>query len=113
MVVHVVLLKPRQDLSETDRRAFAAAFRRAVTDIPTVRGVRIGRRVTHGAGYEQGMPDAADYLAILEFDDVAGLRTYLRHPAHDELGAHFGRSLTSAFVYDFELLGQDGWNELT
>jgi hypothetical protein len=107
MIVHVVLLKPRADLSDADRRAFADAFRRAVAEIPTVRGVRIGRRVTHGAGYEQGMPDAADYLAIVEFDDVAGLQTYLGHPAHDEIGSLFGRALASAFVYDFELVGPE------
>ena len=105
MIWHLVLLKPRPDLAAADRRAFAEAFRRAVTDIPTVRGVRFARRVTHGAGYEQSAPDAADYLAVIEFADRAGLATYLSHPAHDELGLRFGRSLTAAMVYDFELLG--------
>jgi hypothetical protein len=109
MIWHLVLLKPRPDLGASDRRAFVEAFRRAVTEIPTVRGVRFGRRTAHGAGYEQVAPDAADYLAVIEFDDRAGLETYLSHPAHDELGVCFGQSLAAAMVYDFELLadGQD------
>ncbi|SRR5258708_32132598 len=105
MVSHVVLMKPRPDLTAAARRAFVAAFERAVREIPTVRDVRIGRRVFHGAGYEATAPDTADYLAIIDFDDVAGLDTYLRHPAHEELGARFGESLSAALVYDFEVGG--------
>jgi hypothetical protein len=105
MISHVVLMKPRRDLSAGDRTSFVDAFERAVREIPSVRGVRAGRRVVHGAGYEAGVPDSADYIAIIEFDDLAGLQTYLRHPAHDELGARFGQSLSSSMVYDFEVGG--------
>ena len=105
MVTHVVLMKPRADLSADDRQAFVAAFERALREIPTIRQVRIGRRVMHGAGYEQAAPDTADFLAAIDFDDVAGLQAYLRHPAHDELGARFGQSLSGALVYDFEVGG--------
>ena len=105
MVTHVVLMKPRPDLSFSDRHAFVAAFEYALRAIPTIRNVRIGRRVTHGAGYEQTAPDAADFLAAIDFDDLEGLQTYLSHPAHDELGARFGRSLSAALVYDFEVGG--------
>jgi hypothetical protein len=105
VISHVVLFKPRPDLSDADRRALAAAFERAVREIPTVRSVRFGQRVTHGAGYEAGAPDSADYIAMIDFDDLAGLQAYLRHPAHEELGARFGESLSSALVYDFEVGG--------
>jgi hypothetical protein len=104
MVSHLVLMKPRADLSAADRQALVDAFDRAIREIPSVRGVRIGRRVTHGAGYEQVAPDMA-YLAILDFDDLAGLQTYLRHPAHTDLGVRFGQSLSAALVYDFEVGG--------
>jgi hypothetical protein len=60
--------------------------------------------VRHGAGYEASAPDA-DHAAIIEFDDVDGLQAYLRHPAHEELGARFGQSLSSALVFDFEAGG--------
>jgi hypothetical protein len=105
MLTHLVLMKPRADLSEADRRAFVAAFERALREIPSIRHVRVGRRITHGAGYEQTSVDAADFLAAIDFDDLAGLQAYLRHPAHQELGARFGRSLSAALVYDFEMGG--------
>ena len=102
--MHVVLFKPRADLTPLDRAAFVSAVERAIKEIPTVRGVRVGRRVTFGAGYEKTAPDAADFLAILEFDDLAALQTYLKHPAHEELGLGFNESLVAGFVYDFELV---------
>ena len=110
MISHVVLMKPRIGLTSADRRALVAAFERAVREIPSVRGVRVGRRVTFGAGYESGALDAADYLAIVDFDDLAGLRSYLQHPAHQELGARFTESLASALVYDFEVGSADALN---
>src|SRR6266851_4192100 len=105
MIAHVVLLKPKPDLSVDDRRAIVSAFERAVAEIPNVRAVRVGRRTRHGAGYETVAPDAADYLIAIDFDDISGLQAYLRHPAHEELGVRFGQSLSSAFVYDFEVGG--------
>ena len=106
VISHIVLMTPRADLSLDERSAFIDAFERAVRDIPAVKAVRVGRRVTHGAGYEQAAPDA-DYLAVIDFEDLADLQAYLRHPAHDDLGARFGQSLRSALVYDFEVGGPE------
>jgi hypothetical protein len=103
MVQHLVLMKPRKDLTPLDKRALIDAFERAVREIPAVRGVSVGRRVTCGAGYEATTPDDADFLISIDFDDVAALQAYLRHPAHQELGARFNQSLSSALVYDFEM----------
>jgi hypothetical protein len=103
MVTHVVLMKPRADLTPNDRRAFVAAFERATREIPSVVAVRVGRRVRHGAAYEAVAPDTADYLAAIDFEDLAGLQAYLQHPAHQELGVRFGEALSSAMVYDFEI----------
>jgi hypothetical protein len=108
MVSHVVLMKPRADLSAVDRQALIDAFERAVREITTVRHVRIGTRVVHGAGYEQSAPDTADYFVVIDFDDVQGLQAYLQHPAHVALGARFVQSLKSALVYDFAMNGWDG-----
>jgi hypothetical protein len=107
VLTHLALIKPRPDLSLADRQSLIRAFERAIREIPTVREVRIGRRIVHGAGYEQTAPDTADYLVVIDFNDLAGLQTYLRHPAHDELGARFNQSLSSAVVYDFEAGGMD------
>ncbi len=103
MILHIVFFKPRADLTEAGRGALVKAFERATREIPTVRGVRVGRRVRHGAGYEAAAPDVADYSAILEFDDLAGLQAYLNHPAHAEIGARFSDSLAAAIVYDVEI----------
>jgi hypothetical protein len=105
MVTHLVLMKPRPDLSAAQRGELIEAFRTATREIPTVRDVRIGRRLLHGAGYEEHASDDADYMAAIDFDDVAGLQSYLRHPAHEELGRRFGESLSAGLVYDFEVGG--------
>jgi hypothetical protein len=105
MVWHLVLMKPRPDLSADDQRALLNAFEHACREIPTVRDVHVGRRVTFGAGYEAAMPDTADYVIVLTFDDLPALQTYLRHPAHEELGRRFNQSLSSASVFDFAVGG--------
>lgn len=112
MISHVVLMKPRPDLTSDDRRAFIAAFHRALREISSVRGVRIGTRVRIGAHYEAIAPDAGDYLAIIDFDDLAGLRAYLAHPAHAELGARFYESLTSAIAFDYDVGGIEALDRL-
>jgi hypothetical protein len=104
MVTHVVLMKPRPNLPAPDRDRFVVAFERAVREIADIRGVRVGRRITFGAGYESSAADM-DFIAMIDFDDLAGLQAYLRHPAHAELGARFGQSLSGALVYDFEVGG--------
>jgi hypothetical protein len=105
MVWHLVLMKPRADLSADDRQSLVDAFNHAVREIPTVRDVQIGRRVIHGAAYEMAAPNSADYVASIAFDDLAGLQTYLGHPAHEALAARFYQSLSSALIYDFEMDG--------
>jgi hypothetical protein len=102
MILHIVLVKPRADLSAGDRQAFVKAFKAALSEIPSVQSVRLGTRVRHGAGYEHDMPDAADFMAIIEFKDLSGLQTYLTHPTHHDLGKAFGESLSASLVYDFD-----------
>ena len=112
MISHVVLITPRVDLPAADRQALVAAFERAVREIPSVRNVRVGHRVTHGAGYEARMADPVDYLVVVDLDDLDGLQAYLRHPAHEGLGARFSQSLSAAWVYDFEVGGMERLKDL-
>jgi len=107
VIWHLVLMKPRADVSSSERRALVAAFERAVHEIPTVRKVTVGRRALLGAGYEQGMPDTGEYVIAIQFDDRAGLEAYLGHPAHEDLGVRFTRALASALIYDFEVGGME------
>jgi hypothetical protein len=52
---------------------------------------------------------AVDYRfsAILEFDDLAGLKDYLDHPAHEQLAARFYACVDQALTYDFEFWGTE------
>lgn len=102
MLLHVLLFRPRADLDSAKKEALAASLDVARRDIPGIRRVSIGRRVTHGRGYEQGMPDFP-YAAILEFDDVASLRAYLDHPSHADLGTRFMEALEAGVILDYEV----------
>lgn len=112
MVSHLVIMKPRRDLSPAARERLVTAFEQAIREIATVQNVRVGRRVRIGAGYEAVMPDAADFFVLIDFENAAGLTAYLQHPAHKDLGARFSDSLEAALVFDFEGVGLDRLREL-
>jgi len=103
MIAHLVLFRPRPDLTSDARAALAAAFETAIREIPSIRRARVGRRVTHGRPYEALMRVDYQYTAILEFDDLAGLKAYLAHPAHDQLASRFFSACEDALMYDFEM----------
>ena len=103
VITHLVLFRPRAGLSDANRRALAEALTTAIGEIPSVRRARVGHRVRHGRPYEQMMRVDYEYAAVLEFDDLDGLRTYLAHPAHDALAARFFDSFEEALMYDYDL----------
>ena len=105
MIVHVVLFQPRERLSADERAAVLEDLRHAAATIPSIRRFRIGRRVTHGLpGYERAMHDNYEFAAFIEFDNAEGLATYLRHPSHEAIGAHFTIAAQRALAYDFEVI---------
>lgn len=104
MVTHLVLFQPRPGLSAEMRASLADTLLQALNGIPSIRRLRVGRRITHGRpGYEQLMRTDYAYVALLEFDDTAGLLAYLEHPLHDALAARFFVVLQDGLMYDFEL----------
>jgi hypothetical protein len=102
VITHVVLLRPRSDLSAAERAGLAQALRSAIETIPSIRRARIGRRVTFGRGYEQLMRTDYEFAALLDFDDLPGLQAYLDHPVHEVLATRFFQVLEEALMYDFE-----------
>ena len=105
MIVHVVLFKPRGPVDPQTRGAILDALATAVKSCPAVRGCRVGRRVLQGLpGYEQAMAQDYQYLLLLEFDSVEGLREYLQHPAHTMLGGFFTGAADASLAYDYELV---------
>lgn len=103
VITHVVLLRPRGDLSAEERAGLAGALRVAIESIPSIRRARVGRRVTFGRGYEELMRTDYEFVALLDFDDLAGLTAYLDHPAHQALATRFFQVLDEALMYDFEI----------
>ncbi len=103
MIVHVVLFSPKPNLSETERAALLDALASASKGIPSIRRFRVGKRVKHSLpGYEQAMSENYEFAAIIEFDDIEGLKSYLRHPSHAAIGHHFTASASRALAYDYE-----------
>lgn len=102
MIAHVLLFRPRGDLSAASRQELADALVATLRDIPSVRRARVGRGIGIGREYERLRPDLP-LAAILEFDDEAGLRAYINHPAHQQMAARFFGAVEEALVYDFDL----------
>jgi hypothetical protein len=88
-----------------EQTALVDVLRDAIRSIPSIRSARVGRRVKHGRPYEQAMRVDYEYAALLEFDDLAGLKTYLEHPAHQALATRFFSAVDESLVYDYELAG--------
>ena len=104
MIVHVVLFSPRPELSDADRDALLEALETASKNIPSIKRLRVGKRVKHSLpGYEQMMGDDYEFAVFIEFEDVEGLKAYLQHPAHAAAGHHFMASASKALAYDYEV----------
>jgi hypothetical protein len=100
-----VLFSPKPDLSIENRRGLLEALVAAAREIPAIRRFRVGKRVKHGLpGYEEMMRDEYEFAAIVEFDDVEGLKSYLTHASHATIGRHFTSSAARSLAYDYEVL---------
>ena len=105
MIAHVVLLQPRASLSTAQRNEALASLARAASEVSEIRRFRIGRRVRHGLpGFEQAMAQDFEFALIVEFDDVEGLKCYLKAPAHAALGQLFTTAADAALAYDYEVV---------
>lgn len=103
MIVHLVLFRPKPGATDAVRAAMLDALKAASRDIPSVRRLSVGPRVTHGAAYEALAIQNFPYAAIIEFEDVAGLQAYLQHPSHGRVGELFYEWLEEALVHDYLL----------
>jgi hypothetical protein len=103
VIVHIVLLQPKADLSEAQRADALETIRRSAANLPDVR-LRLGRRIKHGLpGYEQLMAQNFEFALIIEVDDFDALKRYLQAPAHVALGQLFYEATSSALAYDYAI----------
>jgi hypothetical protein len=104
VIAHIVLLQPRPDLTEDQRRAALDTLAHAAANVPEIRRFRLGRRVRHGLpGYEAMMAQDFELALIIEVDDVAALTRYLKAPAHRALGDLFSTATAAALAYDYDM----------
>jgi hypothetical protein len=105
VIAHVVLFRPKPDLSIEERRALMDSLATALSDIPSISRARVGRRIRIGRSYEQLTRTDLPYAAILEFDHVDALKAYLDHPAHEAISTRFFAAIADTLIYDFEMEG--------
>ncbi len=103
MLFHIVLFRPRPNLTDAERQAFIDAMIDARRQIPSIRRFHVGQRITTGREYERAMTTDFTFAAVIEFDDLDGLRAYLEHPAHERIGRLFSEAAETTFVYDYEV----------
>ena len=103
MLAHVVLFRPKPELTDRERGAFIDALEHALVNIPLITRARVGRRITLGRLYDEQNTEEFPFAAILEFAREADLREYLDHPAHQQLGEQFYFASARALVFDFDL----------
>src|SRR5262245_50034552 len=54
MITHVILFKPRPELTADERQALLKSLEAAAAKIPSIGRIRLGARIQHGRpGYEQ------------------------------------------------------------
>ena len=105
MIAHVVLFRLRAEVPAQEREALLDAFATALRDIPAIRRAQVGRRVLTGRSYEQLTHVDFPYVAILEFDDLPGVKAYLDHAAHEDVSSRFFAAVAETLIYDFEIEG--------
>jgi hypothetical protein len=108
MIAHLVLFRPKRDLTPDQRASFVTALEYALTNIPLIKRARVGRRLALGRQYDAQNGMEFPFAAILEFDTADHLQEYLNHPAHESLGTQFYTTADAALVFDFELSETDG-----
>lgn len=101
MIFHLVLFKPRANITASEREGLLDAIRVAHEEIPSIRRFFAGTRFVTGRPYDQTARDFP-YFAAMEFESRADLAAYLAHPAHERLGQAFYSSSEASEAYDFE-----------
>ena len=105
MITHTVLFQPDPSVGPETKLAILESLTRAIRQCPTVRTCRIGRRIRHGLpGYERQMREDYQYLLLLEFENLEGLRAYLEHPSHGAIGGLFTSAASASLAYDYEVV---------
>ena len=102
MLTHLVLFRPKPQLSPEDASRLIEALERAAREIPAIRRFEVGRQTASAPAYGAAPPPDLPFVAMVWVDDRAGLDAYLSHPAHQALGAAFNAAVGAALIYDLD-----------
>jgi hypothetical protein len=101
MIIHIVLYQPKSSATREELSELVSALEVASREIPSIRQVRVGRAVDFGFGYENWPKDQEVFnIAVFEFNDRAGLETYLTHETHRRLAALFWKTCENPIIFD-------------
>jgi hypothetical protein len=94
MIVHIVLLRPREDLSDGERREFEEAAA-SLAQVPGVISMSCGPDFSgRGKGFTYG--------AVLYLPDREALAAYQSDPQHRTVVGIFDRLTSDKLVVDYE-----------
>lgn len=108
MLLHVVLYRPRPDVTPEGLASLADLVASTAAAVPGVRSFRVGTRLADSPPYLSGPFPDFPFMAVVEFEDREGLIRYLQHPAHEALGRAFNAAADAALVYDYVVAGVGG-----
>jgi hypothetical protein len=94
MLIHIVLLREPQEMSDEQRSEMEEAVA-ALAAVPGVQNMTHGRDVSgRGQGYTHG--------AVMRFADNDALQAYQVHDKHKQVVATFNRLSVERLVIDYE-----------
>jgi hypothetical protein len=104
MILHVVLYRPRPDLSDRDKHAFLQALTEARHTVGSIRHFWVGRALSDSPAYLMSVSSEFPFVAIAAFADRVGLLEYLEHPTHAAVSRLFNGTAEAALIFDFDVL---------
>ncbi|QIG39784.1 Dabb family protein [Microbacterium sp. 4R-513] len=96
MIRHVAVFRFIPEFTSDQREEWMSMLRKLPEQIPELRSMSVGTDLLRGAA-------SHDVAIVADFDDLAGLEAYTRHPAHAEVLTISGPVKASLATVDFEI----------
>ncbi|MET0828412.1 MAG: Dabb family protein [Microbacterium sp.] len=96
MIRHVAVFRFVPEFAGAEREHWVSLVLALEGQIPELRRMSVGVDVLGG-------PASHELAIVADFDDLAGLEAYTRHPAHAEVLRISGPVKTSLATVDFEM----------
>jgi antibiotic biosynthesis monooxygenase (ABM) superfamily enzyme len=94
VIAHLLLIKPREDLGEHERRELESTIARLAT-VPGVRNLSWGKDFS-------GRSKGYHYAAVMQFDSRDTLAAYGNDPTHRQIVSIFDRLTQERLVVDYD-----------